>query len=140
MAMGCGVSRLFACFAAVLGISSHRTQSLSVVWPGRHVRPAARGVDWQVPFMRVNNAHRPWPVPSTPWLMRMRWRELLFAHWQVDAGLIRPLLPDGLELDVFDGRCYVGAVPFLMEDTSPRFVPAVPGLHAFPELNLRTYV
>ena len=70
----------------------------------------------------------------------MRWREVLFAHWQVDASLLRPHLPEGLELDVFDGRAYVAAVPFLMEDTSPRFTPAGPGLHAFPELNLRTYV
>jgi uncharacterized protein len=93
-----------------------------------------------VSVVRIDNSHRPWPAPNAPWVMRMRWREVLFAHWQVDAGLVRPLLPDGLELDVFDGRCYVGAVPFLMEDTSPRFAPAVPGLHAFPELNLRTYV
>jgi uncharacterized protein YqjF (DUF2071 family) len=34
----------------------------------------------------------------------------------------------------------VGAVPFLMERVTPRLVPPLPGLHAFPELNLRTYV
>ncbi len=72
--------------------------------------------------------------------MRMRWRELLFAHWRVDSQILRLLVPKELELDEFDGRCYIGAVPFLMEDTSPRFIPAIPGLHAFPELNLRTYV
>jgi len=72
--------------------------------------------------------------------MRMRWRQLLFAHWRVDARLIRPLLPRGLELDLFEGRCYAGAVPFLMENVTPRFIPAVPGFDAFPELNLRTYV
>lgn len=86
------------------------------------------------------NSHRSWPVPTRPWVMRMRWRELLFAHWQVDEKFIRPLLPAGLALDLFDGRCYIGAVPFLMEDTSPRFIPPIPGLHKFPELNLRTYV
>ena len=72
--------------------------------------------------------------------MRMRWRELLFAHWVVDAGVVRPLIPAALQLDLFDGLCYVGAVPFLMENVTPRFVPPLPGLHAFPELNLRTYV
>jgi uncharacterized protein YqjF (DUF2071 family) len=73
----------------------------------------------------------------------MRWRELLFAHWALDfesADRIRALVPPGLELDRFEGRCYVGAVPFLMEKTTPRLVPPIPGLHAFPELNLRTYV
>ena len=87
--------------------------------------------------------HRPWPVPARPRVMRMRWRELLFAHWSlapIQAATIRTLLPAGLELDLFDGRCYVGAVPFLMEGVTPRLVPPVPLLHSFPELNLRTYV
>ena len=70
----------------------------------------------------------------------MRWRELLFAHWVVDTSALRGLIPAGLELDLFEGRCYVGAVPFLMEGVTPRLVPPLPGLHAFPELNLRTYV
>lgn len=88
-------------------------------------------------------SHRPWPVPARPWLMRMRWRELLFAHWSLapdDAARVRALVPAGLELDLFEGRCYVGAVPFLMDHVTPRLVPPVPLLHAFPELNLRTYV
>ena len=70
----------------------------------------------------------------------MRWRELLFAHWVVDPSVVRPLIPAGLQLDLFEDRCYVGAVPFLMERVAPRLVPPLPGLHAFPELNLRTYV
>jgi hypothetical protein len=70
----------------------------------------------------------------------MRWLDLLFAHWAVDPGIIRGLIPRQLELDLFDGRAYVGAVPFGMEGVTPRGVPAVPGLSAFPELNLRTYV
>jgi hypothetical protein len=72
--------------------------------------------------------------------MRTRWRELLFAHWVVDQPTLRRLIPDGLQLDSFEGRCYVGAVPFLMEGVRPRMVPPLPGLHAFPELNMRTYV
>ena len=72
--------------------------------------------------------------------MGMQWRELLFAHWIVDASVVRPLIPAALQLDLFEDRCYVGAVPFLMEQVTPRMVPPLPGLHAFPELNLRTYV
>ena len=85
-------------------------------------------------------SHRPWPVPDRPWTMRMRWCDLLFAHWTVDAAVLRKLIPKGLELDLFDGQGYVGAVPFSMEGVTPRRVPALPGLHTFPELNLRTYV
>jgi uncharacterized protein YqjF (DUF2071 family) len=83
---------------------------------------------------------RPWPIPDRPWAMRMRWCDLLFAHWTVDAAVIRRLIPAGLELDLFDGCAYVGAVPFRMEGVKPRGTPALRGLHAFPELNLRTYV
>ena len=72
--------------------------------------------------------------------MRMRWCDLLFAHWAVDTATLRRLIPEGLELDLFDGRGYVGAVPFRMEGVTPRRIPALPGVHAFPELNLRTYV
>jgi uncharacterized protein len=72
--------------------------------------------------------------------MRMRWRELLFAHWAVDASVVRALIPRRLQLDFFEDRCYIGAVPFLMEGVTQRLIPPLPGLHSFPELNLRTYV
>jgi len=90
--------------------------------------------------MNAATSYRPWPIPEAPWVLRMRWRELLFAHWPVDLQVLRPHIPATLQLDAFDGLCYVGAVPFLMENVTPRFVPPLPGLHAFPELNLRTYV
>ena len=28
-------------------------------------------------------AHRPWPLPSRPWVVAMRWHDLLFLHWPV---------------------------------------------------------
>ena len=84
--------------------------------------------------------HRLSPLPERPWLMRMRWCDLLFAHWVVDAALVRSLIPQQLELDLFDGRAYLGAVPFRMEGMAPRLLPNIPGFHSFPELNLRSYV
>jgi len=70
----------------------------------------------------------------------MRWTNLLFAHWPVPVEAIRPLVPERLEIDTFDGHAWIGIVPFRMEDVAPRFLPAVPGPGAFPELNVRTYV
>jgi uncharacterized protein len=72
--------------------------------------------------------------------MRMRWRDLLLAHWAVDVDLLRPLIPRSLEIDTHDGRAYLGIVPFGMEDTAPRGLPRVPYLSDFPEVNVRTYV
>jgi len=70
----------------------------------------------------------------------MRWTNLLFAHWPVPVDVIRPLVPARLEIDTFDGQAWLGIVPFRMEGVAPRFLPAVPGPGAFPELNVRTYV
>jgi uncharacterized protein YqjF (DUF2071 family) len=85
-------------------------------------------------------AHRPWPVPQRPWIMRQTWSTLLFAHWPVAAGVIQPLLPPGLELETWDGSAWLGIVPFRMEDVRARGLPQVPGAATFPELNVRTYV
>jgi uncharacterized protein YqjF (DUF2071 family) len=85
-------------------------------------------------------AHRPWPLPDKPWIMKMTWLDLLFAHWAVDGALLASKVPAPLELDLFDGRAWVGIVPFHMTNVAPRGVPALPWLSAFPELNVRTYV
>lgn len=84
--------------------------------------------------------HRPFPAPMLPWAMAMRWSALLFAHWPVTPDVLRPLIPRGLELDTFDGEAWLGVVPFLMSGVRGRCLPRVPFAHAFPELNVRTYV
>ena len=61
-------------------------------------------------------------------------------HWPVEPAQLRLLLPASLELDLFEGRAYVAVVPFRMTGIRARFCPPLPGLAAFPELNLRTYV
>jgi len=90
------------------------------------------------PFREV--AHRPYPLPRGPWVMAQTWHDLLFAHWPVDEAQLRALIPSELELDTFDGRAWIGIVPFRMSGVRVRFTPALPWIGAFPELNLRTYV
>jgi len=88
-------------------------------------------------------AHRPWPLPERPWVMTMSWLDLLFAHWSFAPAVVRALVPEALELDTFDGRAWVGVVPFRMESVGPRGLGWLPGrlpVRAFPELNVRTYV
>lgn len=85
-------------------------------------------------------AHRDRALPSRPWVLFQRWHDLLFAHWPVEPDLLRPHLPPGLELDLHDGRAWLGVVPFRMSAIRLRGTPAVPGLSAFAELNVRTYV
>lgn len=87
-----------------------------------------------------HTAHRPYPHPTGPWVMRQTWENLLFAHWPIPSAVMRPLIPAGLELDTWDGYAWVGVVPFAMRDVYPRATFAVPGLSHFLELNVRTYV
>jgi uncharacterized protein YqjF (DUF2071 family) len=72
--------------------------------------------------------------------MTQSWHDLLFAHWPVDARLLREKLPAGLPLDTYDGQAWLGIVPFHMTNVAPRGVPSIPFVSAFPELNVRTYV
>ena len=88
----------------------------------------------------AETAHRPWPMPQSPWLMTQTWNDLLFAHWPVSADVLRELVPPGFEIDLYDGRAWLGIVPFHMTNVAPRGVPALPWVSAFPELNVRTYV
>src|SRR5919198_1271217 len=89
------------------------------------------------PKIIEETAHRPWPLPRDPWVLYMRWHDLVFLHWPVRPDLVRPLIPKEIELEIFDGSCWIGVVPFRMSGVHPRLVPM--SLH-FPELNLRTYV
>jgi uncharacterized protein len=67
---------------------------------------------------------------------RQTWRDLLFVHWEFPREALRALVPPGLDLDTFDGRVYVGLVPFTMHDV--RFGPLP--VRDFLEVNVRTYV
>jgi len=72
--------------------------------------------------------------------MHQRWQHLLFLHWRVPAESLQPHLPPGLTVQIFDGSAWLGVVPFWMRRVRPRFLPPVPGISDFLELNLRTYV
>jgi uncharacterized protein len=84
--------------------------------------------------------HRPWPMPADPWVMNQTWHDLLFAHWPVAADVLRDLVPPEFPLDLFDNEAWLGIVPFHMTNVTPRGVPSLPWISAFPELNVRTYV
>jgi uncharacterized protein len=72
--------------------------------------------------------------------MQQTWNDLLFAHWPVAPETLRPLVPSAVPLDTFNGQCWVAVTPFHMTGVRSRWSPSLPGLSAFPELNVRTYV
>jgi len=67
-----------------------------------------------------------------------RWDLLTFLHWSYDPETVQRLLPKGLTVETYNGRAWVGLVPFLMEVRPPRG-PALPWISHFCETNVRTY-
>ena len=73
-------------------------------------------------------------------IMHQNWGKLLFMHWRIDEDKLRPLIPERLTIDTFDGHAWIGVVPFTMWNVRASFTPPVPWLSEFDELNVRTYV
>jgi uncharacterized protein YqjF (DUF2071 family) len=80
--------------------------------------------------------------PDGAVVMRPAWNHLLFLHWPVTPDALQRLLPRGVEIDTFEGRAWVGLVPFTMRRVRPHWAPAVgrQWYENFHETNVRTYV
>ena len=93
--------------------------------------PPPRAVDRRGPTRR----------PAGPPQGFHQWRQLLFVHWELDPAVLQATLPAGLQLDTHEGRAFVGLVLFTMMGIRPtRVLPPLPGVSAFHETNVRTYV
>ena len=84
--------------------------------------------------------HLPFPMPDRRHTLAQDWRFLTFMHWRVDIEKLRPHVPEGLEIDTFEGDAYIGLVPFMMKHVRPSWFVSTPGISNFPEFNIRTYV
>jgi uncharacterized protein len=68
-----------------------------------------------------------------------KWRKLLFVHWPVPVEALRRVVPQELELDLWEGTALVGVVPFAMHEVRPAWLPRAASFD-FLETNVRTYV
>lgn len=73
-------------------------------------------------------------------VMHQRWDDLLFLHWPLDPATVRPLVPSAFDIDTFEGQAWIGITPFRIDNIRLGSLPAIPGLNAFNEVNVRTYV
>jgi uncharacterized protein YqjF (DUF2071 family) len=85
---------------------------------------------------RLSMRSRPDGAP----LMSQTWGKLLFMHWRIDREALRPLIPEPLSIDTFDGSAWIAVTPFTMWNVRLSFAPPLPGLSSLHELNVRTYV
>jgi uncharacterized protein len=73
-------------------------------------------------------------------VMYQSWCKLLFMHWRLPPELLRSHVPEQLEIDTYQGDAWIGVTPFTVRDARPVFVPPLPLLSDFHEINVRTYV
>ena len=89
---------------------------------------------------QLDCSHIPFAMPLRKSTLYQNWKHLTFMHWKVDAQLLQKHIPEGLEIDLYNGEAYIGVIPFTMEKVRPRGLPWVPFISTFGEFNIRAYV
>jgi uncharacterized protein YqjF (DUF2071 family) len=77
--------------------------------------------------------------PQPRVFLTAEWRSLLMINYAIDPAVLRPLVPHGVELDLWQGEALVSMVGFLFLGTRVMGVP-IPFHRNFEEVNLRFYV
>ena len=90
--------------------------------------------------MLERTGHRSIPLPLGRWNFSQEWHEAIFLHYQMDPAVLQSLVPEALELDLFEGKAWISVVAFTMRNVRPRWLPAWPPVSDFHEVNVRTYV
>jgi uncharacterized protein YqjF (DUF2071 family) len=78
--------------------------------------------------------------PPGPSLLRQTWGDQLFLHWRTRVEVLRPLIPAPLAIDTHEGGAWVGITPVTVIDSHPSFVPPLPWVSGFDQVNVQTYV
>jgi uncharacterized protein len=85
------------------------------------------------------NPDLPSEAPGAGAFLTAAWHHLAMVTWDIDPHVLQPRVPQGTELDTWQGRTFVSLVGFRFLDTRVRRV-AVPFHRHFEEVNLRFYV
>jgi hypothetical protein len=84
--------------------------------------------------------HRPWLPPDAQWLISQSWNDVLFVHFAMAPSALRPLVPETLTLELYDGAAWLTIAPFCTSHLRPSGIPPLPMLSFFPQVNMRTCV
>ena len=71
--------------------------------------------------------------------LKAKWENIIMANYQIEPELLIPFLPNGVSLDLYNGKAYVSLVGFMFKNTKLFNVP-IPFFGSFEEINLRFYV
>jgi uncharacterized protein len=71
--------------------------------------------------------------------LKANWENIIMANYAVPIETLKPFIPHGVELDLYNDKAYVSLVGFMFKNTKLFQVP-IPWLGTFEEINLRFYV
>jgi uncharacterized protein len=71
--------------------------------------------------------------------LKANWKNIVMANYALEPNILKPYIPKGVELDLYNGKAYVSLVGFMFKNTKLFNVP-IPYLGTFEEINLRFYV
>ena len=71
--------------------------------------------------------------------LKAEWRKLAIANYVIDKEVLTKYIPNGTELDLWNGNCYVSLVGFMFQNTKLLGIK-IPFHITFEEVNLRFYV
>ncbi|MBL0012307.1 MAG: DUF2071 domain-containing protein [Flavobacterium sp.] len=71
--------------------------------------------------------------------LKANWENIIMVNYEIEPEILLPYLPNGVTLDLYDGKAYVSLVGFMFKNTKIFGVP-IPYLGTFEEINLRFYV
>ena len=71
----------------------------------------------------IQSNHIPFLMPNRNHSLIMKWKYLTFMHWEV--FVLSSYIPNGMELDLFEGKAYIGLIPFLMSDVHPKVIISI---------------
>jgi hypothetical protein len=77
------------------------------------------------------------PMPNT--FLQAEWRKLAMANYSIDPKVLQHYVPLGVELDLWNGTCYVSLIGFMFLNTKLKGLK-IPFHTYFEEVNLRFYV
>lgn len=75
-----------------------------------------------------------------PWFAEQSWIHTLFLHWPITKEALRPLVPEELIIDTYNGSAWISIVTFHAEDSKLRHSPKWTSLDPVTQINVRTYV
>ena len=55
--------------------------------------------------------------------LKANWEQIIMANYEIDPDILQSFLPKGVELDLFENKCYISLVGFMFKKTKLFNIP-----------------